>query len=47
MRAQLPPDCRAIFGADESSFKSIVQQAAEKGVDDVLAQLKVAAEEQG
>jgi DNA repair exonuclease SbcCD nuclease subunit len=46
LRGQLPPDCRAILGSDENSFSSFVMRAADEGVDDILAQLKVASEEQ-
>ena len=40
LRAQLPPDCRDIFGSDQDSFAASVTLAAREGIDDVLARLK-------
>jgi DNA repair exonuclease SbcCD nuclease subunit len=39
LRAQLPPECRNVFGTDEASFLRIVQEMATEGSEDVLALL--------
>ena len=39
LRAQLPPECRHLFGADEQSFNDFVLALAQEGADDVLARL--------
>ena len=40
LRAQLPPDCRDVFGNDQDSFSANIALAAREGIDDVLARLK-------
>ena len=40
LRAQLPPECRALFGSDEESFAAAVAALARDGADDVLALLQ-------
>ena len=42
LRGQLPPECRPMFGPDEHSMAAYTRQAAEEGIDDVLARLKFA-----
>jgi exonuclease SbcD len=39
LQAQLPHEARAIFGADEDSFKAILARLADEGAEDVLARL--------
>jgi exonuclease SbcD len=39
LQAQLPPEARAIFGADEEAFKANLAQLADEGAEDVLARL--------
>jgi DNA repair protein SbcD/Mre11 len=39
LQAQLPPEARAIFGADEESFKAALARLADEGAEDVLARL--------
>jgi exonuclease SbcD len=39
MRAQLPPECRNLLGADESVFHQALDELASEGSDDVLARL--------
>ena len=43
LRAQLPPDCRDVFGHDQDSFAASVSLAAREGIDDVLARLQARA----
>jgi DNA repair exonuclease SbcCD nuclease subunit len=44
LRTQLPPECRALLGADEAAFAATVDTAARDGIDDVLARLRPAGE---
>jgi DNA repair exonuclease SbcCD nuclease subunit len=44
LRAQLPPECRGIFGSDEESGRSAVARMVREGADDVLARLHAAGE---
>lgn len=39
LRAQLPQECRHLFGGDAASFKDFVLSLAQEGADDVLARL--------
>lgn len=39
LRTQLPPECRAVLGADADSFAAGLSDAARDGIDDVLARL--------
>lgn len=39
MRAQLPPECRNLLGADESAFHQALDELASEGADDVVARL--------
>jgi DNA repair protein SbcD/Mre11 len=45
LQAQLPHEARAIFGADEDSFKAILARLADEGAEDVLARLHARARE--
>lgn len=38
--AQLPPECRDIFGKDEASFREAVAQLARDGAEGVIARLE-------
>lgn len=39
LEAQLPAECRGLFGADEGAFKAILIDLAREGAEDVLARL--------
>ena len=39
LRAQLPGECRALFGTDEAAFTGCIADLAREGVEDVLARL--------
>ena len=39
LRAQLPPECRGVLGADEAAFARIVAVLEREGAEDVLAHL--------
>ena len=41
LRAQLPPECRSIVGADPKAFAVALAAATRDGIDEVLARLKV------
>ena len=41
LRAQLPPECRSIVGADPEAFAVALTAATRDGIDEVLARLKV------
>jgi exonuclease SbcD len=41
LRAQLPPECRAMLGTDPESFTTKLLATAHDGIDDVLARLRV------
>lgn len=40
LRAQLPPECRDIFGADETEFHAILEGLMTSGAENVVAQLQ-------
>lgn len=40
LRGQLPPESRALFGADEASLADVLAELAGQGADDVLARLE-------
>jgi len=42
LRAQLPPECRAILGTDAGSFAAVLNDAIRIGIDEVLARLQPA-----
>ena len=42
LRAQLPSECRSMLGRDAAAFAAALAQAAQDGIDDVLARLKAA-----
>ena len=44
LRAQLPPECRSLLGADPEAFASNLAVAARDGIDEVLARLKAGTE---
>lgn len=44
LRAQLPQECRNLFGADEAAFKAAVAELVKEGAEDVLARLHAGAE---
>lgn len=44
LRAQLPPECRSLLGADADTFAATLAEAARDGIDDVLARLRPKAE---
>ncbi len=44
LRAQLPPECRALFGKDEKSFQARIEAAVQDGVEVVMARLHAASE---
>jgi DNA repair exonuclease SbcCD nuclease subunit len=39
LRAQLPAECRGLFGADEQAFPAMIAALAKDGAEDVLARL--------
>lgn len=39
LRAQLPQECRNLFGSDEAAFKAALAELVKEGADDVLARL--------
>lgn len=43
LRRQLPPECRSILGAGAEAFEAALDAAAQEGIDDVVAQLKLGA----
>lgn len=45
LRSQLPPECRALLGADEEEFEAMIAALARDGSEDVLARLHAGAEE--
>ncbi|OYX69297.1 MAG: DNA repair exonuclease [Rhizobiales bacterium 32-66-11] len=44
IRAQLPQECRDIFGSDEASFKDAIARLAREGAEGVMARLAAAGE---
>jgi hypothetical protein len=44
LSAQLPPECRAILGADEEQNRAVIAALAREGAEDVLARLHAAAD---
>ncbi|SFK63874.1 DNA repair exonuclease SbcCD nuclease subunit [Methylocapsa palsarum] len=44
LRAQLPPECRGLFGGDEPAFKAVLAELVKEGAEDVLARLHSSAE---
>ena len=44
LRAQLPPECRGIFGSDEAAFKTAIGALAQDGAEEVLARLRAGTE---
>jgi exonuclease SbcD len=44
LRAQLPQECRSIFGSDDATFKSAIGALAEEGAEEVLAWLRAGTE---
>ncbi|QCI64231.1 metallophosphoesterase family protein [Phreatobacter stygius] len=44
LRAQLPVECRTIFGTSEEAFKAALGRLAREGAEDVLARLHAAAD---
>lgn len=45
IRAQLPQECRDIFGSDEASSKEVMARLAREGAEGVMARLEAAGEE--
>jgi DNA repair protein SbcD/Mre11 len=44
LRTQLPPECRSLLGADTDTFAANLAEAAQDGIDDVLARLRAGSE---
>ena len=44
LRAQLPQECRGIFGSDEAAFKTAIGALAQDGAEEVLARLRAGTE---
>jgi len=40
LRGQLPPECRALLGADQAGFEARLAEAVGEGIEDVLARLQ-------
>ncbi len=40
LRAQLPPECRSVLGADPAAFGAALETATRDGIDEILARLK-------
>jgi DNA repair exonuclease SbcCD nuclease subunit len=45
IRAQLPQECRDVFGSDEASFKKAIAHLAREGAEGVMARLESVGEE--
>ena len=39
LRGQLPADCRALLGAEEAAFRTVLSTLMTEGAEDVLARL--------
>jgi len=46
LRAQLPPECRAVLGASQEEFAAAIASLADDGAQDVLARLHANAEQE-
>jgi hypothetical protein len=46
LRGQLPPDCREMFGVDESGIAAFAAAAAAEGIEDVLARFNLTKDEE-
>ena len=44
IRAQLPQECRDIFGKDEASFQEAIARLAREGAEGVMARLEAPGE---